>query len=220
MFADRRAAGRLLADALLPYGGISAIVLGLPRGGVPVADEVARVLGATLDVWVARKIGVPFQPELGMGAIAEGPASVIDRSIVEALGITQEQIDEVTRRETAELARRVELFRHGRPAPELRGKTVILVDDGIATGGTMRAAIQGVKKSGAARIVIAVPVAAPTTIAALRDEVEQIVCLRQPYDLVAIGLWYEDFRQVSDEEVLRILDRWRGQHPAELQPSH
>jgi putative phosphoribosyl transferase len=210
MFADRRAAGRLLADALLPYAGIDAIVLGLPRGGVPVADEVARVLGGTLDVWVARKLGVPFQPELGMGAIAEGPAVILDRSIVQALGITREQILEITHRESAELHRRVARFRGGREPPALRGKTVIIVDDGIATGGTMRAAVQGVKKSEPARVVIAAPVGAPSTLASLRADVDDLVCLRQPAELIAIGLWYEDFRQVSDDEVARILEGWRS----------
>ena len=208
MFADRREAGRLLAQALIHHAGTNALVLGLPRGGVPVADEVARVLGGTLDVWVVRKLGAPMQPELGMGAIAEGPAVVIDRSTVRLLGISSAQLLAVARREMVEVRRRVERFRGGRPAPALGGRTVILVDDGIATGGTMRAAIRAVKKRGPAQLVVAVPVAAPDSVATLRREVDEVVCLHEPEHLHAIGLWYEDFRQVPDEEVSRILERF------------
>lgn len=207
MFADRRAAGRLLARALIHHAGTQAIVLGLPRGGVPVAEEIARGLGGTLDVWVARKLGAPMQPELGIGAIAEGPAVVLDRTTVRLLGVTSPQLLGVARREMAEVRRLVERFRRDRPAPELRGRTVILVDDGIATGRTMRAAIRAVRKRGPARLVVAVPVAAPEVVAVLLREVDEVVCLHQPEDLSAIGLWYEDFRQVSTEEVARILER-------------
>lgn len=207
MFADRRAAGRALAQALIHHAGVNAIVLGLPRGGVPVADEVAGVLGGTLDVWVVRKLGAPFQPELGMGAIAEGPAVVLDRSIVRELGISRADLLEVARREMNEVRRRVERFRGGRAAPDLRGRIVILVDDGIATGGTMRAVIRAVKKRRPARLVLATPVASPEIVAVLRREVDEVVCLHQPEMLLAIGLWYEDFRQVPDEEVVRILAR-------------
>jgi putative phosphoribosyl transferase len=210
MFADRRAAGQLLAQALLHHAGVNAIVLGLPRGGVPVADEVARVLGGSLDVWVVRKLGAPFQPELGMGAIAEGPAVILDRSTVRLLGVSSVQLLGVARREMEEVRRRVERFRSGRPLPELRDRIVILVDDGIATGGTMRAAIRAVRRRHPARIVVAAPVAAPDIVAALRREVDEVVCLHQPEDLYAIGLWYEDFRQVHDEEVVRILERSRS----------
>ena len=206
MFADRRAAGRLLAQALIHHAGASAIVLGLPRGGVPVADEIARVLGGTLDVWVVRKLGAPSQPELGMGAIAEGPAVVLDREIVRLLGVNSSQLLDIARREMAEVGRRVERFRGDRPLPELRGRTVILVDDGIATGGTMRAAIRAVRRREPARLVVAIPVAAPDVVAALGQEVDEVVCLHQPRRVFAIGLWYEDFRQVSSEEVVRILD--------------
>ena len=207
MFPDRRTAGRLLAQALIHHAGTNPIVLGLPRGGVPVADEVARILGGTLDVWVVRKIGAPMQPELGMGAISEGPAVVLDRRLVGMLGVGTPQLLGIARREMAEVRRRVERFRGNRPAPELRGRTVILVDDGIATGGTMHAAIRAVKKRGAARLVVAVPVAPPETVAALRRDVDEVVCLHEPADLFAIGLWYEDFRQVADESVTRILAR-------------
>ena len=166
------------------------------------------MLGGTLDVWVVRKLGAPMQPELGMGAIAEGPAVVIDRSTVRLLGISSAQLLAVARREMAEVRRRVERFRGGRPAPALGGRTVILVDDGIATGGTMRAAIRAVKKRGPAQLVVAVPVAAPDSVATLRREVDEVVCLHEPEHLHAIGRWYEDFRQVPDEEVSRILERF------------
>ena len=207
MFPDRRTAGRLLAQALLHHAGTNPIVLGLPRGGVPVADEVARILGGTLDVWVVRKLGAPMQPELGMGAIAEGPAVVLDRGIVGMLGVGTPQLLGIARREMLEVRRRVERFRGTRPAPDLRGRTVILIDDGIATGGTMHAAIRAVKKRGPARLVVAVPVAPPETVAALRRDVDEVVCLHEPDNLYAIGLWYEDFRQVADESVTRILAR-------------
>ncbi len=207
MFADRRAAGRQLAQALIAHAGTNPIVLGLPRGGVPVADEIARVLGGVLDVWVVRKLGAPMQPELGMGAIAEGPAVVIDRSTIRELGIARAELLEVARREMTEVSRRVERFRRGRAIPDLRGRVVIIVDDGIATGGTMLAAIRAVKKRRPAHLVVAVPVAAPDVVARLRREVDEVVCLHQPANLYAIGLWYEDFRQVLDEEVARILDK-------------
>jgi putative phosphoribosyl transferase len=207
MFPDRRIAGRALAQALLHHAGTDPIVLGLPRGGVPVAAEVARVLGGSLDVWVVRKLGAPQQPELGMGAIAEGPAVFIDRMIVGLLEVDASQLLAVARREMEEVRRRVERFRGGRPVPELRGRTVILVDDGIATGGTMRAAVRAIRKRGPARLVVATPVATPEIIATLSREVDEVVCLHPTRELHAIGLWYEDFRQVPDEEVVRILER-------------
>lgn len=211
-FTDRRAAGRELARALIHHAGTNALVLGLPRGGVPVADEVARVLGARLDVWVVRKLGAPMQPELGMGAIAEGPAVVLDRSIVRGLGVSSGEIFEVARREMAEVRRRVERFRKGRDAPAIEGRTVILVDDGIATGGTTRAAIHAIRKRRPRRLVLAVPVASPDIVASLAQEVDELVCLFQPARMYAIGLWYEDFRQVSDAEVARILRAHDEEH--------
>jgi putative phosphoribosyl transferase len=212
MFADRREAGRQLGRALIHHAGTNAIVLGLPRGGVPVAAEVARTLDASLDVWVVRKLGVPFQPELGMGAIAEGPSAVLERTIMTALDISQQQLVEVAHREMDEIHRRVERYRGPRPVPDLRGQTVIIVDDGIATGGTMRAAIRAVKKQHPERLVVAVPVATPSTIESLADDVDEIVALATPDNLYAIGLWYEDFRQVPDNQVIRLLDearQWR-----------
>jgi putative phosphoribosyl transferase len=213
MFADRRSAGHQLAQALLRYAGTRPVVLGLPRGGVPVAAEVAQMLDGTLDVWVVRKLGVPFQPELGMGAIAEGPAAVLDRSTLALVGITRAQLLEVARREMNEIRRRVERFRGGRTAPDLRDRTVILVDDGIATGGTMKAAIRAVRKRRPARLIVAIPVASPDVIAELRREVDDVVCLHQPDALLAIGLWYEDFHQVRDDEVVQILEHARRDEP-------
>jgi len=207
MFVDRRDAGRQLAQALIHHAGTNALVLGLPRGGVPVADEVALALGATLDVWVVRKLGVPAEPELGMGAIAEGPAVFLDRELVSELGIPSSQILGVARRALQELGRLVDLLRGDRPQPDISGQRVILVDDGVATGSTMRAAVRAIKRHQPAWLVIAIPVAAPDTVAALRREVDEVVCLHQPRNLRAVGAWYEDFRQVSTEEVGRILRR-------------
>jgi putative phosphoribosyl transferase len=207
IFADRRAAGRLLVRALIHHAGTNAIVLGLPRGGMPVADEVARGLGAALDLWVVRKLGAPLEPERAMGAIAEGPAVVLDRAAVRTLGGASPQLLGMARRELAEVRRSVERFRGGRAAPELRGRTVILVDDGIATGNTMRAVIRAVRKRGPGRLVVAAPVAPADVVAGLRGEVDEVVCLHQPDSLRAIGLWYEEFRPVSGEEVARILER-------------
>lgn len=204
-FRDRQQAGRELGRALLGYVGVDALVLGLPRGGVPVAVEVAGVLEAPLDIWIVRKLGAPPQPELGMGAIAEGPAIYLDRDMIAILGLTERQVMDVVRREADEIRRRVALYRAGRPAPDLRGRTVILVDDGIATGGTTRAAIKGVRKRRAGKVILAAPVASPNAVAALRPLVDDLICPRQPYQLLAIGAWYEDFRQVSDAEVPRLL---------------
>jgi len=205
IFADRRSAGRALGEALRHHAGSNPIVLGLPRGGVPVAAEVARALGGALDVWVVRKIGVPYQPELAMGAIAEGPAVVLDRSILEGAGVSRSELFEIARRQMEEVRRRVERFRGGRTVPELRGRNVILVDDGIATGSTMRAAIRAIKKRRPERLIVATPVASPDTVQSLAREVDEVVCLYQPRPMYAIGLWYDDFEQVPDEEVARIL---------------
>jgi predicted phosphoribosyltransferase len=205
-FENRRQAGRLLAKALIHHAGRDALVLGLPRGGVPVAYEVAATLEAPLDVLVVRKIGVPFQPELGMGAIAEGPSLYVNRDIVETVGISSIDFLRAARREAREVRARVARFRGGRLAPDVRDRIVILVDDGIATGGTTRAAIKSLRKRRAGHIVLAVPVAAPEIIDRLRREVDEVVCLLQPRKMYAIGMWYEDFSQVSDVEVMRLLE--------------
>ena len=207
MFVDRRSAGRELALALLRYAGTDPVVLGLPRGGVVVAAEVARMLHGTLDVWISRKLGMPYQPELGMGAIAEGPAVVLDRQMLTLSGITRGELLELARHEMNEIRRRVERFRGGRKPPDLRDRTVILVDDGVAMGGTMRAAVKAVKKRRPARLIIAIPVAPRDSVAEFRGVVDDVVCLQQPHPLVAIGLWYEDFDQIRDEQVVRILQR-------------
>jgi len=210
VFRDRREAGRLLGQKLSHHAGTSPIVLGLPRGGVPVADEVARAVGGTLDVWVVRKLGAPQQRELGLGAIAEGPAAVIDDDLVAMLGVSSTQLSAIAQREMAEVRRRVELLRAGRAAPALKGRNVIIVDDGIATGGTVRAAIRAVRAQEPARVIVATPIASPDVVARLRQEADEVVCLHEARDLVAIGLWYQDFEQVEDAEVAGILERARA----------
>lgn len=207
MFRDRRTAGRYLAEALIHYAGTDAVVIGLPRGGGVVADEVARILGATLEVWISRKLGVPSQPELGMGAIAEGPAVVIDRDILRSVRVDRATLLRVARRELGEVRQRVAMFRGDRPAPVLAGRTAIVVDDGIATGGTMRATIRAIRRRHPARLVVAVPVAAADTVALVRAQVDELVCLHAPKTLGAVGYWYEDFRQIPNEEVMRVLQR-------------
>lgn len=216
-FENRTDAGRRLARALLTYAGRDVLVIGLPRGGVPVAFEVASMLLAPLDIWVVRKLGVPFQPELGMGAIAEGPALVLDRDLIARLGISSREVMEVVRREADEVRRRVGRFRGQRPAPEVEDRTVLVVDDGVATGGTTRAAIKGLRKRGAREVVLAVPVASPEVMWTLRPLVDDLVCLSQPRDLIAIGAWYEDFQQVSDAEVARLLEVARQAREAEVE---
>ncbi len=201
-FDDRRDAGRELARQLGAYAGrADVIVLGLPRGGVPVAAEVARALRAPLDVLVVRKLGVPGHEELAMGALASGGARVLNASIVRDLGLDDDAIERVEREERAELARRERLFRGERPTPDLRGKTVVLVDDGIATGATMRSAVAALRNGPPARVVVATPVAAPEAAEALRREADEVVCLGTPDDFLAVGRWYRDFPQTSDAEV-------------------
>ena len=207
---DRRHAGRELAK-LLP-GGLTMtdpVVLALPRGGVPVAYEIARGLGAPLDVFLVRKLGTPGHPELAMGAIASGGIRVLNEDVVNALGVTPEQIDAVARREQSELERREAAYRKGRTLPSLSGRTVILVDDGLATGSTMRAAVEAVKQQSPASVVVAVPVGAPDTCSALRGLADEVVCLRTPSPFSAVGQWYRDFSQTTDEEVNALLDEHR-----------
>jgi predicted phosphoribosyltransferase len=209
-FRDRREAGRHLADALQPSTGwINVQVLALPRGGVPVAYEVALALGAPLDVFLVRKLGVPGHEELAMGAIAEGGVRVLNREVIEPLGIPPEAVDRVAQAEGAELARRERSYRGGRPAPELRGRTVLLVDDGLATGSTMAAAVAGVRTHGPRRIVVATPVASREAMAALGQVADQCVAVLTPRNFGGVGQWYDDFTQTSDEEVHALLEAAR-----------
>ena len=205
-FRDRREAGRLLAEELTKYANRKdVIVLGLPRGGIPVAFEVASKLHAPLDVFVVRKLGVPGYRELAMGAIATGGVRVLNEEVVEGLCISQLTIDAVEGEEYKELARREEAYRGHDRAPELRGKIVILVDDGIATGSTMRAAVQAIRKQDPAQLVVAVPTAARESCFELRPEVDDLVVLMIPESFHAVGQWYEYFSQTTDAEVTRLL---------------
>lgn len=207
-FHDRREAGSLLARALSRYAKRGDVtVLGLPRGGVPVADEVATALDAPLDVLVVRKIGVPGHEELAMGAIASGGIQVMDPRMAEQLGSSGRRVRERIEAERVELARRERAFRGDREYPELAGRTVILVDDGLATGSSMYAAVAAVGTRKPAHVVVAVPVGSPDVCRAFRTHVDDVVCLRMPDPMYAVGLWYDDFSQTSDAEVRALLDR-------------
>ncbi|WP_027892465.1 phosphoribosyltransferase [Calidithermus chliarophilus] len=207
-FADRHEAGQELAGALSRYARRPDVwVLGLPRGGVPVAYEVARALGVPLDVLVVRKLGAPRHEELAVGAIGPGGVRVLNRELARHLGVGPEELEPIERRERAELERRQQAYRGQRPFPDLSGKTVILVDDGLATGATMRAAALAVRAMHPARVVVAVPVAPPDTCEALLEVADEVVALRQPDPFQAVGLWYEHFPQTSDEEVQDLLRR-------------
>jgi putative phosphoribosyl transferase len=208
-FRDREDAGRRLAERLAGYRDEGSVVLALPRGGVPVGYEISRTLGTPLDVFVARKLGAPDQPELGIGAVAQGGVRVLNEDALEALAIPDGYIARAAEEETAEIERRLELLRGERPEPEVRGRTAILVDDGLATGVTARAAVAALRSHDPRRLVLAVPVRAAQTAKILRSEVDELVCLEAPADLGAIGLWYEDFYQVPDEEVVALLKRAR-----------
>src|SRR5437868_989383 len=207
-FRDRHEAGRRLADKLSPYAKRpDVLVLALPRGGVPVAYEVAQSLQAPLDVFLVRKLGVPGYEELAMGAVATGGVRVLNDEIVNGLRIPDDVVDAVTAWQQQELARREQLYRGDSPAPDVRGRTVILVDDGLATGATMHAAIAALRRQQPARIVVAVPTAAPETCDALRAEVDDVVCAITPEPFYSVGLWYEDFSQTTDDEVRDLLAR-------------
>jgi putative phosphoribosyl transferase len=206
-FADRLEAGRLLAERLVPLAASHPIVLALPRGGVPVAFQIATALGAPLEAFVVRKIGAPIQPELGLGAIAEGGIVVLDERLCAEVGVDASELDAAMCRELDEIARRVRVYRRGRSLPSLEGRTVILVDDGIATGGTARAALRALRERHPGRLVLAVPVAAFESVQTLAAECDQLVALSVPEHLYAIGLHYRDFAQVSDDEVIAWLDR-------------
>jgi predicted phosphoribosyltransferase len=207
-FRDRIEAGVLLAGSLGAYRGRDGvIVLALPRGGVPVAAEIARALDVPFDVFVVRKLGVPGHEELAMGAIASGGVRLLNDDVVEPLGIPASVIDSVARQEQIELERREELYRGNRAPIGLAGKTVILVDDGLATGSTMRAAVMAVRQQHPARVIVAAPVGAPETCAALAREADEVVCVRMPTPFVAVGQWYRDFTPTSDHEVRALLDK-------------
>jgi len=206
-FRDRTHAGRVLANALADYKGrTDLLVLALPRGGVPLAVEVARAVSAPVDIFVVRKLGVPGHEELAMGALASGGVRVINRDVVDALGISGRIIDEVAAEEKRELERRERLYRCGRPPQDVRGKTVILIDDGLATGSTMRAAVAALRERGPVQIVVAVPTASRSTCAEFRNVADDCVCAMTPEPFRAVGLWYEDFSQTSDEEVCELLE--------------
>lgn len=206
-FKDRTDAGRQLAACLEHLHDLSPIVLALPRGALPVADEIARALKAPLDILNVRKLGVPGREELAMGALATGGVRVLNDDVIVATGITTSMLEQVTQAQLVELERRERLYRNGKPAPDLRGRTVILVDDGIATGATVRAAIGVVRAQHPARVVLAVPVAQASVLAELKHEVDELVCISKPDDLYAIGIWYDLFPQLSDEDVRTVLAR-------------
>jgi len=206
VFQDRQEAGRKLAERLRAYANRNdVVVLGIPRGGVPVAFEVARALRAPLDIFLSRKLGVPGQEELAFGAIATGGTRVLDREIIEAVGISEEQIEQITAKVKKELERRENLYRGAQPPLRVEGLTVLLIDDGIATGSSMRAAIKALRQMKPARVVVAVPVAPQSTCSRLALEVDELICVHTPRDFYAIGQFYEDFSQVADEEVTALL---------------
>jgi predicted phosphoribosyltransferase len=207
-FPNRAEAGRVLAEKLSNYSGRDdVIVLGLPRGGVPVAYEVARALCVPLDVFIVRKLGVPGFEELAVGAIASGGVRVLNEDVMRALPNADEIIEAVTQRESEEMERREREYRDGRPAPEIRDRTIILIDDGLATGATMRAAVKALRQRGAAKIVVAVPVGPPDTCREFEDVADEVVCASAPEYFQAVGQYYEDFSQTTDDEVRDLLAR-------------
>jgi putative phosphoribosyl transferase len=212
-FADRAEAGRVLAAELAHLAGrVDVVVLGLPRGGVPVAWEVARALGAPLDVLLARKLGVPGHPELAMGAVGAGGVRVLNQAVVDSLAIPPQAIEEVAAREGAELARREESYRSGRPPVDIGGRVAVVVDDGLATGATMRAAVTAVRALSPRRVVVAVPVGARETCAELAADADEVVCVRMPRSFRAVGEWYDDFTQTTDDEIRALLAREEDEH--------
>lgn len=218
MFANRVDAGRRLAAAVLKYRAENPVVLALPRGGLPVGYEVAKALGAPLDIIVVRKLGAPLQPELGIGALVDGdePQSVLNEEIIRELAVPREYLMREVEAELKEIHRRQDLYRRGHPPIAYVGRTVIVVDDGIATGGSIEAALRAVKRVGAARVVLAVPVAPPETLEKLRGEVDDLICLDAPAGFFAIGQFYSDFAQTSDQEVIRLLDLARAERRADV----
>lgn len=221
-FRNRTEAGQRLAAKLGAYAHRpDVLVLALPRGGAPVAYEVARALGAPLDIIVVRKLGVPYEPELAMGAIASGGVRVLNTEIIASLDIPADVVDEIAREEQRELERRERAYRGDRPAPVIRGRTVILVDDGIATGATIRAAVAALRQQQPARIVIAAPVAAAETYDELRPLVDDLVCVLTPDALFGIGFWYDQFPQLSDDELRELLAKaWQADGGPPHEPRH
>ena len=205
-FRDREDAGRRLAERLTGYRGESPVVLALPRGGVPVGYEISHSLGAPLDVFLSRKLGAPGHEEFGIGAVAQGGVRVLNERAVEALEIPEEYIERTAKEETEEIERRLRLLRGDRPEPEVGGQTAILVDDGLATGVTARAAVEALRQRNPVRLILAVPVCAAKAAELLRSEVDELICLERPSNLMAISLWYQDFYQVEDEEVIELLE--------------
>lgn len=214
-FKNRQDAGRQLAERLLRYRDERPVVLALPRGGVPVGYEVAVTLDAPLDIVVVRKLGAPGQPELAIGAVVDGddPQSVLNPDLMRLLDVSEEYLAREVDRQLWEIRRRERLYRGDRPHARVEGRTAIVVDDGIATGASMRAALRGLRRAGPARLVLAVPVAPPDTVEALRAEVDDLVCLSTPEPFMAVGQHYEDFSQPTDEEVIELLDRARERSP-------
>lgn len=204
-FRDRGDAGRALGELVGRLDLVDPVVLALPRGGTPVAAEVAAAVGGQLDVFVARKLGLPGQPELGVGAVAEGAEPLLDRAVLSRLGLSLDDLAATVEQERAELARRVAHYRGDRPLPELAGRQVVLVDDGLATGSTARAALRALRRAGPARLVLAVPVCAPGAAQAFEQEADAVVCVLQPEAFRAVAAWYERFDQTSDAEVLDLL---------------
>lgn len=216
-FIDRQDAGRQLAEALAAYKTQKPVVLALPRGGVPVAAEIAAALDAPLDLVLVRKIGVPFQPELAMGAVVDGttPVTVRNEDVIALTGVSERIFAEVRDKELAEIERRRQRYLGARPHPQLAGHSIIVIDDGIATGATTRAALQAMRQHKPKKLVLAVPVAPTETLRKLRDDADEVVCLEDYQDFGAIGYFYSDFRQVTDEQVTEIL----AQHPVKSQPA-
>ncbi len=207
IFKDRKQAGRLLAEELEQYKDKNPLVLGIPRGGVVVAYEVAKILKAELDVIISRKLGAPMQPELAIGAIAPGGVRVLDQVTVGYFDLSESDIQRIVALETEEMDRRIAAFRAGKPDLDVKNRIVIIVDDGLATGQTALAAVRAVKKMGAKEIVLAVPVCAKDTKVAMLDEVDSLICMLAPRDFAAVGYWYENFTQVEDSEVIKILKK-------------